>query len=74
MTDEEGSISGELDVQLDGDGHGLVRYRNNATWLTIGNLDGRPPRTWDSIDELANAIDANKGAVDAAGNTIPFEA
>lgn len=74
MTDEEGSISGELDVQLDENGHGLVRYRDNPRWLTIGNLDGDPPRPWESIDELISAIEQNRAATDVAGNALPFEA
>lgn len=74
MTDEQGSISGELDVRLDENGHGLVRYRGNDTWLTIGNLDGNQPRSWESLDELVDAIEGNRGAVDIAGNAMPFEA
>ncbi|CAM3222849.1 hypothetical protein RHDE110596_22830 [Prescottella defluvii] len=74
MTEEEGTVSGALDVMLDGQGRGLVRYRDTETWLTIGNLDDDPPATWQSVGDLATAIVAGAGARDAAGNVIPFEA
>ncbi|WP_245649778.1 hypothetical protein [Nocardia shimofusensis] len=73
MTDEEGTVSGELDVRLDDSGKGLVRYRGTDTWLTIGNLDGEPVHPWDSVARLAAAIEAGIGRRDAAGNTVPFE-
>lgn len=73
MTDEEGTVSGELDVRLDDSGRGLVRYRGTDTWLTIGNLDGEPAHPWDSLARLAAAIEAGIGRRDAAGNTVPFE-
>src|SRR5690606_5225959 len=73
MTDEEGTVSGELDVTLDEAGKGLVRYRGTDTWLTIGNLDGEPAHAWDSVARLAAAIETSVGERDAAGNTIPFE-
>lgn len=73
MTDEEGTVSGDLDVRLDDSGRGLVRYRGTDTWLTIGNLDAEPAHTWDSVARLAAAIEAGIGARDAAGNTVPFE-
>lgn len=74
MTAEEGTVSGLLDVALDDDGRGLVRYRDTDTWLTIGNLDDEPPRTWATVTELADAIEADTATRDAAGNVIPFEA
>lgn len=74
MTEEEGTVSGDLDVTVDAGGKGLVRYRGTDTWLTIGNLDLDPPRTWSTTSELAAAIEAEKGARDAAGNVVPFEA
>ncbi|MEV0294634.1 hypothetical protein [Nocardia sp. NPDC050710] len=74
MTEEEGTVSGDLDVTLDAAGKGLVRYRGTDTWLTIGNLDGEPPRVWATVTELAAAIEADIGMRDAAGNVIPFEA
>lgn len=74
MTEEEGTVSGKLDVTVDESGKGLVRYRDTDTWYTIGNLDAEPPRTWSSVAELVAAIEAGIGARDAAGNTIPFEA
>ncbi|WP_253260516.1 hypothetical protein, partial [Nocardia farcinica] len=73
MTDEEGTVSGDLEVTLDEAGRGLVRYRDTDTWYTIGNLDGEPPHPWDSVQRLAAAIEADLGARDAAGNVIPFE-
>lgn len=74
MTAEEGTVSGLLDVALDDDGRGLVRYRDTETWLTIGNLDDDPPRVWATVTDLADAIRADSGTRDAAGNLIPFEA
>ncbi|MFI1916681.1 hypothetical protein [Nocardia sp. NPDC020380] len=74
MTDEEGTVSGELDVTVDDLGLGLVRYRGTDTWLTIGNLDGEPPRTWDTVEDLVTAIEAESGARDFLGNVMPFEA
>ncbi|TQM25348.1 hypothetical protein [Nocardia bhagyanarayanae] len=74
MTEEEGTVSGDLDVTVDDSGKGLVRYRGTDTWLTIGNLDGDPPRTWKTAAELATAIEADLGKRDAAGNVLFFEA
>lgn len=74
MTDEEGTVSGDLDVTVDDQGRGLVRYRGTETWYHIGNLDAEPPRTWADVAELVAAIDAARGSRDAAGNVIPFEA
>lgn len=74
MTEEEGTVSGELDVTVDEQGRGLVRYRDTDDWLTIGNLDGDPPRDWATVADLAAAIEADRGARDAVGNIIPFEA
>lgn len=74
MTQEEGTVSGELDVAIDDTGTGLVRYRGTETWYTIGNLDADKPRTWETVAELVSAIEANIGKRDATGNTIPFEA
>ncbi|WP_430334213.1 hypothetical protein [Rhodococcus sp. ACT016] len=74
MTAEEGTVSGALDVTLDDDYRGLVRYRGTEAWLTIGNLDDEPPRVWATVAELADAIEADSGARDPAGNVIPFEA
>ncbi|MBB5916958.1 hypothetical protein BJY24_005870 [Nocardia transvalensis] len=74
MTQEEGTVSGELDVRLDDAGRGQVRYRDTDTWYAVGNLEDEPVRTWSSVSELAEAIEAGRGERDAAGNTIPFEA
>ncbi|QCQ92572.1 hypothetical protein [Rhodococcus sp. SGAir0479] len=74
MTAEEGTVSGSLEITLDDDGHGLVRYRDTESWLTIGNLDDDPPRVWATVAELADAIEVDAGARDVAGNVIPFEA
>ncbi|MEV6431892.1 hypothetical protein [Nocardia sp. NPDC051463] len=74
MTDEEGTVSGDLDVTVDKTGKGLVRYRGNDSWYTIGNLDAEPPRSWGTVADLAAAIEAGIGIRDAAGNTVPFEA
>ncbi|QKT14322.1 hypothetical protein DEU38_119100 [Rhodococcus sp. AG1013] len=74
MTEEEGTVSGALDVMVDALGRGLVRYRDTEAWFTIGNLDGEPPARWESVTDLATAIEAGVGARDAAGNVIPFEA
>lgn len=71
---EEGTISGLLDVTVDPAGAGLVRYRGTADWLRICNLDDEPPRTWESVYELAAEILSAVGARDSAGNTLPFEA
>ncbi|MFX0574322.1 hypothetical protein [Nocardia nepalensis] len=74
MTEEEGTVSGALDVTVDDAGKGLVRYRDTETWYTIGNLEANPPRTWTSVAQLAAAIEATAGTRDAAGNIVPFEA
>ncbi|MEV0337285.1 hypothetical protein [Nocardia sp. NPDC050717] len=74
MTEEEGTVSGELDVMLDDAGHGLVRYRGTDTWYTIGNIEGEPPRVWDSVADLVKAIKKIAGTRDVAGNTVVFEA
>ncbi|WP_084477609.1 hypothetical protein [Nocardia jejuensis] len=74
MTQEEGTVSGDLDVAVDSSGVGMVRYRDTETWYHIGNLDDRPPVTWSTINDLVVAIEKGQGARDAAGNTIPFEA
>ncbi|WP_280254915.1 hypothetical protein [Nocardia wallacei] len=74
MTDEEGTVSGDLDVRVDDAGRGQVRYRDTDTWYTIGNLEAEPPRSWSSVADLAAAIEASRGERDAAGNVIPFEA
>ncbi|WP_330180745.1 hypothetical protein OHB26_30715 [Nocardia sp. NBC_01503] len=74
MTQEEGTVSGALDVAVDDAGTGLVRYRDTDTWYTIGNLDDRPPLRWSSVEDLVEAIEAGQGMRDQAGNTIPFEA
>ncbi|MFC9897390.1 hypothetical protein ACFVMC_27185 [Nocardia sp. NPDC127579] len=74
MTEEEGTVSGELDITVDAAGKGLVRYRGTEKWFTIGNLAADPPRTWTGVVELATAIAAGAGTRDAAGNAVPFEA
>ncbi len=74
MTEEEGTVSGKLDVKINATGKGLVRYRETDTWYTIGNLEAKPPRTWTSVGVLAAAIEATIGIRDAAGNIVPFEA
>ncbi|MFE3546853.1 hypothetical protein ACFXK0_28150 [Nocardia sp. NPDC059177] len=74
MTEEEGTVSGELDVMLDDTGKGLVRYRGTDTWYTIGNIEAEPPRTWDSVADLVKAIKKVAGTRDVAGNTVVFEA
>ncbi|MFC6014322.1 hypothetical protein [Nocardia lasii] len=74
MTDEEGTISGELDVMLDDAGRGLVRYRDTDTWYTIGNLEGEPARTWECVADLVKAIKKVAGTRDAVGNAVVFEA
>ncbi|UGT43790.1 hypothetical protein LTV02_10555 [Nocardia yamanashiensis] len=74
MTQEEGTVSGALDVKLDPTGHGLVRYRGTATWYTIGNLDDEEPRTWEAVEDLAAAIEKDSGARDSFGNVVVFEA
>lgn len=74
MTEEDGTVSGALEVTVDRTGRGLVRYRGTDTWLTIGNLDLEPPRTWTAVAELTAAIQANRGRRDRRGNVIPFEA
>lgn len=71
---EEGTVSGLLDVSVDTDGAGMVRYRGTADWLTICNLDDEPPRTWESAYELAAAVLEAVGERDTFGNTLPFEA
>ncbi|MFB7879269.1 MULTISPECIES: hypothetical protein [unclassified Nocardia] len=74
MTEEEGTVSGELDVMLDDTGRGLVRYRGTDTWYTIGNIEAEPPRTWDTVADLVKAIKKVAGTRDVAGNTVVFEA
>ncbi len=74
MTDEEGTVSGDLDVTVDDEGRGMVRYRGTETWYHIGNLDGDPARGWADVAELVAAVVAGRGERDAAGNVIPFEA
>ncbi|WP_137723925.1 hypothetical protein [Prescottella subtropica] len=74
MTEEEGTVSGLLDVAVDAAGRGLVRYRATDDWLTIGNLDADPPITWAALDDLVDAIESGVGVRDTAGNLIPFEA
>ncbi|MGN2639212.1 hypothetical protein ACWEKT_16250 [Nocardia takedensis] len=74
LTEEEGTMSGELDVTVGAEGRGLVRYRDTEDWFTIGNLEGDPPRAWTSVTELAAAVEADAGKRDAAGNTVPFAA
>lgn len=74
MTIEEGTVSGLLDVAVDENGAGLVRYRGTDNWFTIGNLDDEPPAAWQTLADLTAAIEAAAGAQDAAGNVIPFEA
>ncbi|MFE6926228.1 hypothetical protein ACFVAV_34815 [Nocardia sp. NPDC057663] len=74
MTEEEGTVSGELDVMLDDAGKGLVRYRGTDTWYTIGNIEAEPPRAWDSVADLVKAIKKVAGTRDVAGNTVVFEA
>ncbi|WP_084514285.1 hypothetical protein [Nocardia acidivorans] len=74
MTQEEGTVSGALDVAVDDTGAGLVRYRDTDTWYTIGNLEDRPPLRWSRVEDLVDAIEAGQGKRDQAGNTIPFEA
>jgi len=74
MTEEEGTVSGDLDVTVDTTGKGLVRYRGTDCWYTIGNLEARAPRTWLAVGDLVAAIDAGLGTRDAIGNIVPFEA
>ncbi|MFE7801259.1 hypothetical protein [Nocardia sp. NPDC057440] len=74
MTEEEGTVSGDLDVTVAETGKGLVRYRGNDSWYTIGNLEAEPPRSWATVADLAAAVEAGIGTRDAAGNTVPFEA
>ncbi|MBL1073698.1 hypothetical protein JK358_04770 [Nocardia sp. 2] len=74
MTEEEGTVSGDLDVAVDEAGKGLVRYRGTDVWYTIGNLEGEPPRAWSTVTDLAQAVEAEAGQRDAVGNVIPFEA
>ncbi|MEV6067402.1 hypothetical protein AB0L82_12690 [Nocardia sp. NPDC052001] len=74
MTQEEGTVSGDLDVTLDYSGKGLVRYRGTATWYTIGNLEDTPPRSWSAVEDLAGAIEQEADGRDSFGNVIPFEA
>lgn len=73
MTDEVGTVSGELDVRVDEQGRGLVRYRDTETWYHIGTLEREPARTWTDTAALAAAIEAGAGRRDVAGNIIPFE-
>ncbi|MFC8047315.1 hypothetical protein [Nocardia sp. NPDC057353] len=74
LTEEEGTVSGELDLSLDEAGHGLVRYRGTEKWYRIGNLDAEPPCTWVDLAALVSAVQASLGERDFAGNVIPFEA
>ncbi|MFD0364176.1 hypothetical protein ACFQZZ_22255 [Nocardia sp. GCM10030253] len=74
MTEEEGTVSGDLDVTVDQTGKGLVRYRGTDSWYTIGNLEAEVPRTWATVADLAAAIEAGIGRRDVAGNVMPFEA
>ncbi|MEU4601227.1 MULTISPECIES: hypothetical protein [Nocardia] len=74
MTEEEGTVSGELDVMLDDAGKGLVRYRGTDTWYTIGNIEAEPPRTWECVADLVKAIKKVAGTRDVAGNAVVFEA
>lgn len=74
LTEEEGTVSGELDLSLDESGHGLVRYRGTEKWYRIGNLDAEPPCTWVDLAALVSAVQAALGERDFAGNVIPFEA
>ncbi|MFD3596556.1 hypothetical protein ACFWU5_27885 [Nocardia sp. NPDC058640] len=74
MTEEEGTVSGELDVMLDDAGQGLVRYRGTDSWYTIGNIECEPPRTWECVADLVKAIKKVAGTRDVAGNTVVFEA
>lgn len=74
MTEQEGTVSGALEVTVDGAGRGLVRYRGTAAWLTIGNLEGQAPRTWTAVADLVAAVEASRGGRDSRGNTVPFEA
>ncbi|NUS44027.1 MAG: hypothetical protein HOQ24_10115 [Mycobacteriaceae bacterium] len=74
MTQEDGTVSGDLDVAVNGAGRGFVRYRGTQRWLTIGNLEGTPPRTWSSAAELAAAVTAAADVRDGFGNVVPFEA
>jgi hypothetical protein len=74
MTEEEGTVSGDLDITVDETGKGLVRYRGTDSWYTIGNLEAETPRTWTRVADLAAAIESGIGKRDAAGNTAPFEA
>lgn len=74
LTEEEGTVSGFLDVTLDNSGKGLVRYRGTQTWYHIGNFDAEPPRTWTSVADLVAAVEAGAGIRDTAGNIVPFEA
>ncbi|WP_406236758.1 hypothetical protein [Nocardia sp. NBC_01009] len=67
-------MSGDLDVTVDETGKGLVRYRGNDSWYTIGNLEAEPPRSWATVADLAAAVEAGIGTRDAAGNIVPFEA
>lgn len=75
LTEEEGTMSGDLDVRVDDTGKGLVRYRDTETWYTIGRFDdAEQPRTFRTAAELAAAVEAGVGERDAAGNTVPFAA
>ncbi|WP_405181631.1 hypothetical protein OG225_11230 [Nocardia sp. NBC_01377] len=74
LTEEEGTISGDLDVTVDDTGKGLVRYRETESWYTIGNFEAEPPRTWKTVADLAAAVEAEANTRDAAGNTVPFQA
>ncbi|WP_188831315.1 hypothetical protein [Nocardia camponoti] len=74
MTEEEGTISGALDVMLDDAGKGLVRYRDTDSWYHIGNIEGEDAKTWDSLGDLVKAIKKVAGTRDVAGNAVVFEA
>ncbi|MFI5780891.1 hypothetical protein [Nocardia sp. NPDC051570] len=73
MTEQEGTLSGDLDVAVDSDGTALVRYRATDTWYTIGNLDGTPPLRWPAAADLAAAVESVAATRDTAGNTTVFE-
>ncbi|MFC4377807.1 hypothetical protein ACFO5K_27390 [Nocardia halotolerans] len=74
MTEEEGTVSGDLDVMLDDSGKGLVRYRGTERWYTIGNIEAEPPHTWECVADLVKAIKKVAGTRDVAGNAVVFEA
>lgn len=73
FTTEQGTISGELEIQVSEDKTGQVRYFETEDWYQIGNENDDTPKTWESVEELKSAIESSAGK-DAAGNTIAFEA